>query len=99
MYCLVYRFEIEPNSEAQFLEAWEALTLLFREHCGGLGSRIHRDARDHFFAYAQWTDQETRERASELLPSSAQAWREQMAESCTKIETVFEGELEIDLLV
>jgi len=99
MYCLVYRFELKADSEAQFLEAWKELTLLFREHCGGLGSRIHRDSQGQFFAYAQWPNQERRERASDLLPASAQAWRSQMAESCLKIETVMEGEMEIDLLV
>lgn len=60
-FMVMYRWRLKPGMERQFIEAWRAATLLIREKCGGLGSRLHRAHDGTYLAYAMWPDEATRE--------------------------------------
>ena len=67
---VVYTFEVHPGSEEQFVAAWSRLTELIRDHRGGLGSRLHRDAQGRFVAYAEWPSREVFEADTPLPPEA-----------------------------
>lgn len=90
---------MEPQQESEFIAAWEALTKMYRNHAGGLGSRLHQAKAKVFIAYAQWPDAETRSKAAALLPAGAEHWRKQMTAACSKMETLFEMDMRSDLLL
>jgi hypothetical protein len=72
MFNVIYRWKIHPGKEEQFKEAWIEATRLIREFRGGQGSRLHRCEDGSFLAYAQWPDQETWQRSSEVtLPDNS----------------------------
>lgn len=59
-HCVLYRFRVDPAREAEFVDAWTAITLLLRAQRGGLGSRLHRGDDGLWYAYAQWPSAEAR---------------------------------------
>lgn len=72
MFNVIYRWKIHPGKEEQFQKAWTEATQLIREYRGGQGSKLHRCADGSFLAYAQWPDQETWNRSSEVtLPDNS----------------------------
>ena len=48
MFCVIYRFTVKPDHEAQFR----------RHNAGGRGSRLHRANADEYIGYAQWPDRQ-----------------------------------------
>lgn len=68
MFVVVYQWRVAPEAEQRFVEAWAALTEVFREEHGGLGSRLHRGADGLWFAYAQWPSESHWQRRSALSP-------------------------------
>lgn len=62
-FCVIYQFRVRSGEESRFVRAWEDLTLAIREHCGGLGSRLHKADDGWWLAYAQWPDRQTWEQA------------------------------------
>ncbi len=83
MFCVIYRWELKPGREDDFIAAWARLTAAIREHRGGLGSRLHRAADGLWVAYAQWPDRATWESAQERPtadPEAAAAMAETIAE-------------------
>ncbi|MEO9534048.1 MAG: antibiotic biosynthesis monooxygenase [Crocinitomicaceae bacterium] len=98
MFVAIYTFTIHPNKEAEFIEAWEALTKLIYEYENSLGSRLHRKSETEFIAYAQWPDKNTWKNSGDKLPVSATQWRQQMRASCSNIETQHELEMLSDLI-
>lgn len=68
MFCVIYRWRIEPELEDQFIESWAAVTRFYIEERGGLGSRLHRGEDGLFYAYAQWQSAEAREKAFQNVP-------------------------------
>ena len=78
--------------------AWQELTKLIRDERGGLGSRLHRCADGHYFAYAQWpsehfwaTQPEPTARMVEL--------RNQMLECSELVDGPLRGDVVADLLI
>lgn len=98
MFSVIYTFDVKPGAENDFVEAWSALTELFKEHAGSGGSRLHKASTGSFVAYAQWPDRQTWEQAAEKLPVEAGPIREKMRESCQSIGTQFELDTIVDLI-
>ncbi len=98
MFSVIYTFDVKPGSENDFVEAWSALTELFKEHAGSGGSRLHKAAAGNYVAYAQWPDRQTWEQAAEKLPLEACPIRNKMRESCRSIGTQFELDTIVDLI-
>jgi hypothetical protein len=62
-YAVIYRWRIRPEKEEQFIQDWSRVTLFYVKSHGALGARLHRGPDDIWYAYAQWPDLETRNRA------------------------------------
>ena len=98
MFSVIYTFDVKPGSENDFVEAWSALTELFKEYAGSGGSRLHKSAAGNYVAYAQWPDRQTWEQAAEKLPLEAGPIREKMRKSCRSFGTQFELDTIVDLI-
>ncbi len=101
MFVAIYSFQLKPGNEKNFLEAWEALTILIRDNLGALGSRMHKSEKEGvYIAYAQWPSRELWERdSSGLLPKEAHIYRQKMKAACTEIKTIHSLEVLSDLLI
>ncbi|HSY29413.1 MAG TPA: hypothetical protein VK832_18025 [Burkholderiaceae bacterium] len=64
-FAVIYRWRLKPGMEQQFIENWSHGTQVLLEH-GSFGSRLHKGPDNIWYAYAQWPDAETRERAFAL---------------------------------
>jgi quinol monooxygenase YgiN len=62
-FAVIYRWRLKPDKEAQFVDAWSRVTDFYVRHHGALGSRLHRGDDRLWYAYAQWPDAASRERA------------------------------------
>ena len=60
---VLYRWRLHPGLETSFIDAWSRVTAALREHCGSLGSRLHRGSDGLWYGYAQWPDAATRQQA------------------------------------
>ena len=98
MFAVIYTFELLPNKEAIFIEAWKNLTQLIYRYEGSLGSRLHKKTDEQFIAYAQWPDRKTWENSGSKLPPEANEYRKIMHESCVSISTQHELQMIEDLL-
>ena len=63
MFIVLYKWRVNPDSAGQFVENWSAITRYYLENCGSLGSRLHRGSDGLLYAYAQWPDTATRDKA------------------------------------
>jgi len=82
-FVVLYRWRDDPAREADFVEAWSAITRRLRDRVGsgGLagsrGSRLHRGDDGLWYAYAVWQDERSREQAfaeSEEAAKHDPAW-------------------------
>jgi len=101
MYAAIYLFRTHPETENEFVKAWEDLTLMIRKYEGSLGSRLHRSEADvrEFFAYALWPDGKTYKEAGNSMPPEVEDIRRRMREACENIETTFTGEVGEDFII
>ncbi|MDP9139597.1 MAG: antibiotic biosynthesis monooxygenase [Pseudomonadota bacterium] len=58
-FAAIYQWRVKPGMEAQFVEAWTAVTRQLMRIDGARGSRLHRLENGNFVAYAQWPDRAT----------------------------------------
>jgi len=101
MFAVIYRWQVVPGLEAQFEAGWKRGTVRIAEEFGGWGSRLHRGEGQTYFAYAQWPDRATWEKALETrMRHSDEAARRMYREAIVDgtFETVFAGEVVADLL-
>lgn len=63
MFVVLYRWQIKPRFEQQFVEAWSERTAYLLETYDSLGSRLHRGSDGIWYGYAQWKSPEQREQA------------------------------------
>ena len=98
MFAVIYQFEVKKHKDAEFRNAWAALTQLIYEYEGSLGSRLHQDNNHSYIAYALWPDKETWNRSGDHLPDRAHEVRARMREACVTIETLYELDCKMDLL-
>jgi hypothetical protein len=71
-----------------FTAAWSRVTESLRSHAGSLGSRLHRGSDGLWYGYAQWPNDEVRQRAflAQALNSEAGAqMRAAIAESFPEV--------------
>lgn len=88
MFIVIYKFEVIQGQELAFEAEWERLTHAFMNYADGLGSRLHKDDRGNYIAYAQWPDEKSWKEAGSKLPSSAQKLSKQMRDRCSKFEVL-----------
>lgn len=98
MFVAIYRFDVKPSEEEAFRASWRALTLLIREHQGGLGSRLHRADTHTYIAYAPWPDRSTWRAAREgPAREGIEKLGAALRSSCTAVETLFQLDVVEDL--
>lgn len=98
MYVVLYSFQVKFNQEAPFIEGWQGLTELIYKYEGSLGSRLHKNKRLEYLAYAQWPSKHIFDNSGENLPEKANGFRDLMRSSCHKIEIINQTEVVKDLL-
>ncbi len=101
MFAVLYRWRIIPGKEASFEKGWRAGTRAISKEFGGWGSRLHRGEDGCFYAYAQWPDRMTWEKAMESrMRHSDDAAREKYRAAIAPdgFETIWSGEVIADLL-
>lgn len=98
MHAIYFRWKVISGRERDFEQAWRELTELVRAERGGLGSRLHRCADGHYFAYAQWPSELAW--ATQAEPCARMvALRNRMRECAELVDGPFRGDVVADLLV
>lgn len=59
-FAMLYRWKVEPEHEAYFIERWRKGTVVLREQHGALGSCLTRDGNGDFVAFARWPSEQAR---------------------------------------
>lgn len=101
MFAVIYRWKLIPGREAQFEEGWRAGTAAIAGEFGGWGSRLHRGEDGIVFAYAQWPDRATWERAmATRMHHSDEVARVKYRDAFEpgSFETMIAGDVTADLL-
>ena len=98
MVVYVYRFEVLAGRDADFEQAWAEVTRGYQAHAGSLGSRLHRDERGIYWAYAQWPSRAAREGANlDAIAGGSQAGA-RMTKACLSSSCEHVWDVENDLL-
>jgi len=86
MIIIIYRWELHPNSEKRFLDAWSEMTKIVHIRHGSFGSRLHRGEGNEYFAYAQWPDKPTLDKWLNSLNAPDEQTYIDVMEACVKIK-------------
>jgi heme-degrading monooxygenase HmoA len=98
MHALYFRWKVVSGRESDFEQAWRELTGLIRDEHGGLGSRLHRCADGHYFAYAQWPSASAW--AGQSAPGHRMAALRRRIQECAElVDGPHRGDVVADLLV
>lgn len=73
MFIALYRWKLKDGFEERFREGWHRRTVEIYEHCGSLGSRLHRAEDGTWVGYAQWPDKATWESMGSIPSIDAEA--------------------------
>ncbi|MEH6630854.1 MAG: hypothetical protein V7776_08515 [Halopseudomonas aestusnigri] len=65
MHAIIYRWDLKPSAEEDFVSAWRDVTLCLKEKEGSGGSRLHKSDDGSYLAYALWDSLEHRTEAFE----------------------------------
>lgn len=98
MHAVFFRWRVTSGCELEFERAWAELTHLIRDERGGLGSRLHRCADGHYFAYAQWPSKATRNAQSDPDERMVEL-RNRMRDCSELVDGPMCGDVVADLLV
>ena len=101
MFIVMFEFVVKEGFEAQFLCAWAKTTQGIYLFKGSLGSRLHRDKNGSFIAYAQWPDEATYRKATDIKMSAEyEQHRKNMHDSLNleSTRTLHEMDVEVDYL-
>lgn len=63
MFAVIYRSYLKPSTEVVYREAWGIVASYFIEHCGALGSTLHRTDDNLWVAYSRWPNKAARDAA------------------------------------
>jgi len=96
MFTVSYRFNIQPQQNEAFEEAWKEVTKLIYHHCNSLGSRLYKASEDSYIGIAQWPDRQTWDK-SDVSAFDTDGWRTKLRACCSSIEKLNELELIHDL--
>lgn len=100
MFAAIYRWKVKPGHEEQFEAGWARGTERIAAELGGLGSRLHRDSNGIYFAYAEWPDEATWQKAIDAgMPHSDEEARGMYRGAFDEFEIVLAGESVSDRLV
>ena len=98
MHAIYFKWKVASGRERDFEHAWRELTELIRDERGGLGSRLHRCADGHYFAYAQWPSE--RFWATQAEPTARMVeLRNQMRECAELVDGPLQGDVVADFLI
>ncbi len=98
MFCVIYKFTVQPRHEDQFRQHWLAVTKHLYQHAVSLGSRLHRANQGEYIGYAQWTSREQWESQRDRSDAELQRHRQAMRECCEEIEVLYELDVTNDWL-
>lgn len=98
MHAVYFKWKVHPGRERDFEHAWLQLTELVRDERGGMGSRLHRCADSHYFAYAQWPSELIWATQSEPTLRMVEL-RNQMREFAELVDGPLRGDVVADLLI
>ena len=98
MHAIYFKWKVASGRERDFEHAWLELTELVRDERGGLGSRLHRCADGHYFAYAQWSSERFWATQPEPTPRMVEL-RNQMRELAELVDGPLRGDVVADLLI
>lgn len=98
MFCVVYRWKVEPNDVSEFVQIWSRLTKIISDESPGLGSRLHREDESTVLAYAQWPDRHSWE-TTYVETEEAQELRSRMRRLSHKLGPPLELDVLSDLLL
>lgn len=98
MHAIYFRWKVASSHEQDFENAWRELTELIRDERGGLGSRLHRCADGHYFAYAQWPSETAWSAQAEPTAHMVEL-RNRMREYAELVDGPHRGDVVADLLV
>lgn len=98
MHAIYFRWKVASGHEQDFENAWRELTELIRDERGGLGSRLHRCADGHYFAYAQWPSETAWSAQAEPTARMVEL-RNRMREYAELVDGPHRGDVVADLLV
>ncbi|MEZ4721920.1 MAG: antibiotic biosynthesis monooxygenase family protein [Flavobacteriales bacterium] len=98
-FAVVYQFKVKNGMEETFIQAWKSLTELIAQYEGGLGSRLHKNQRGEFIAYAQWPNRAAWENSGVNLPHQSQSIRQTMRDCCYEVNTQHELDVVTNLLI
>ena len=98
MHAIYFRWKVTPGHERDFEHAWRELNELIRDERGALGSRLHRCADGHYFAYAQWPSESFWAAQSEPTTRMVEL-RNRMREFAELVDGPLRGDVVADLLV
>ena len=62
-YAVLYKNRVKPTQEELFLRSWETIAKFFIQHCGALGSTLHKTEDGLWVAYSRWPDRQKWEAA------------------------------------
>ncbi|WP_370659791.1 antibiotic biosynthesis monooxygenase [Massilia timonae] len=98
MHAIYFKWKVASGRERDFEHAWLELTERIRDERGGLGSRLHRCADGHYFAYAQWPSELVW--ATQAEPDARMVeLRNQMREFAELVDGPLRGDVVADLLI
>lgn len=63
MFAVIYRGYIQKEKEEDYQKNWHRIASYFIEHCGALGSCLHKTEDGMWLAYSRWPDKATRDAA------------------------------------
>lgn len=99
MYIVLYAFEVKNNCEDKFIAGWKGLTRLIYKFEGSLGSRLHKQSKLNYVAYAQWPDKNSFDNSGNNLPQvEAKKYKTMMTSACDSINIINKFEVIEDLL-
>lgn len=98
MHAIYFKWKVVAGRETDFEQAWLELTELIRDEHGGLGSRLHRCADGHYFAYAQWPSEHVR--ATQPAPGARMVELRNRMRGCAElVDGPLQGDVVADLLI
>jgi quinol monooxygenase YgiN len=97
MFTVIYVFDVKPEREQEFLDAWAFITREFIRTRNSLGSRMHRDKDGRHVAIALWPDRATWEAKPTAPSEELNEARNTMMRACEIVRTDKELDTVLDL--
>ncbi len=99
MFTVIYVFDVKPDREQEFLDAWAFITKEFVRTRNSLGSRMHKDKDGRHIAIALWPDRASWEAKPNEPSEELTAARTTMMRACELVRTDKELDTVLDLWV